>query len=53
MTLNETKSISNVAYVLSRVSNVIDKPQLQKRKRNKGGYDYTRSVFYIRWDTGM
>ena len=33
--LRETKSISNIAHVLSRVSNVIDRRQQQKRKQNK------------------
>ena len=32
--LRETKSISNIAHVLSRVSNVIDRHQQQKKKRN-------------------
>ena len=47
--LRETKSISSIAHVLSRVSNVIDRWQWQKRKGNKE-YDQTRSVVYIRWD---
>ena len=31
--LRETKSISNIAHVLSRVSNMIDKRQWQKEKK--------------------
>ena len=49
--LREIKCISNVAYMLSRVSNVIDRRQLQKRKNKE--YDETRSVFYISWYATM
>ena len=49
--LREIKCISNVAYMLSRVSNMIDRSQLQKRKNKE--YDETRSVFYISWDATM
>ena len=62
--LTEIKSISNIANVLSRVSNVIDRRQQQKKtttnKQNKtttltttkrnNEYNQTRSVFYIGWD---
>ena len=33
--LRETKSIYNIAHVLSRVSNVIDKCQGQKKKKKQ------------------
>ena len=42
--------ISNIAHVLSRVSNVIDRRQRQKRKRNKE-CDQTRFVCYIRYNS--
>ena len=45
LALRETKSTSNIAHVLSRVSNLID--HNKKRKRNKE-YDQTKYVFYTR-----
>ena len=33
--LRETKSIYNIAHILSRVSNVIDKCQGQKKKKKQ------------------
>ena len=34
--LRETKSIYNIAHILSRVSNVIDKCHGQKKKKKQG-----------------
>ena len=49
--LRETKSISDLAHVLSGVSNVMGFNG-KKRKRSKE-YSQTRLVFYIRWDAIM
>ena len=51
--LRETKSIYNIAHILSRVSNVTQKRQGQKKKKKNKEYDQTTSVFYIRWDATM
>ena len=49
--LRETKSISDLAHVLSGVSNVMGFNG-KKRKRSKE-YSQTRLVFYIRWGAIM
>ena len=48
--LRETKSISNIAHVLSGVSNVID---LTAKKKKKQRIRSNRFVFYIRWGATM
>ena len=48
--IRETKSISNIAHVLSGVSNVID---FNGKKEKETELNQTRFVFYIKWDATM
>ena len=48
--IRETKTISNIAHVLSGVSNVID---FNGKKEKETELNQTRFVFYIKWDATM
>ena len=45
--LKETRSVSVIEHVLSRISNIIDGVNGKSKERNKE-YDQTESVFYLK-----